>query len=249
MKKWLCIFFLLLGSVHVLPKADAIGSNVSEVHRLLEMKRALDQSKLAISKWSVYTKGTAGFVQGKKGYVEVVSNLKRRAAGFSWSAINEKEHNKVVGVRKSNEGRLVERLTLVSYPQKDKLVAYLVYKVEGKGWNGNEFARFQSNFQNKVNTYFTGKSTTFSCISGVHNGTMDVGLYNSALKLMTTFSAVPVEELKEETFVSISAYNKEWNDQLITAHQAMNLQIAIRSEGIGGKTVVTIGTPIITSEY
>ncbi|MBU9723410.1 MULTISPECIES: YwmB family TATA-box binding protein [Bacillaceae] len=72
-------------------------------------------------------------------------------------------------------------------------------------------------------------------------------------KLMDTFSAQVVEEVQEDNFVSLSALTPHWNNKLITNGQEMNLQAAVRqldyNEGLGGKTTVTIGTPLITTEY
>lgn len=79
---------------------------------------------------------------------------------------------------------------------------------------------------------------------------MVVDLYSQANELVRAFSGVSVEELKEETFVSLSAYTELWEQAIYTGHQhKMNLQVALRTEGLGSKTTVTIGTPIITSEY
>lgn len=35
----------------------------------------------------------------------------------------------------------------------------------------------------------------------------------------------------------------------MTSKHKMNLQIALRSAGMGGKHIVTVGTPIVTTEY
>lgn len=63
--------------------------------------------------------------------------------------------------------------------------------------------------------------------------------------------AVEMEALIEETFISLSAYNSEWSEG-ITLHdnKTMNVQIALRQNSdLGSRTIVTFGTPIITTEY
>ncbi|MDN4071616.1 YwmB family TATA-box binding protein [Fictibacillus terranigra] len=247
MKKNIVLFFAIIFLVHSYASVQA--KETANVTKILDMKQAMDQHGVILKKWSVYTKGSAGFTLDVNGYRQKAALLKKAAKGYKWNAINEQEHLKMSGVRFSEAGSIKERLTLVAYPQKGKLATYLVYAVEGRSWNKNQFQQFARSFQSRVATYFEGKTATFSCVTGVHSDTMDVGLYKQALELMTTFSAVPVEELKEETFVSISAYTKHWDEKLNTAHKAMNLQIAIRNQGMGGQTAVTIGTPIITSEY
>ncbi|WP_088031887.1 YwmB family TATA-box binding protein [Evansella clarkii] len=70
-------------------------------------------------------------------------------------------------------------------------------------------------------------------------------------KLMESFNANVVEELNEETFISISAYTPNWGNVLETNGRKINLQAAMRrvTDGLGGKTNITIGTPLITTEY
>ncbi|UZJ79208.1 YwmB family TATA-box binding protein [Fictibacillus sp. KU28468] len=247
MKKSIVLFFAIILLVH--SYESVLAREAANISKISDMKQAMDEQGIIVKKWSLYTKGSVGFTSDLNGYRQKVALLKNAAKGYKWNNMNAQEHLKITGVRYSQAGSIKERLTLVGYPQKEKLATYLVYAVKGKGWNKNQFQHFARSFQSRVATYFEGKTSTFSCITGVHSDTMDVGLNKQALELMTTFSAVPVEELKEETFVSISAYTKHWDEKINTAHKAMNLQIAIRNQGMGGQTAVTIGTPIITSEY
>ncbi|MDN4524822.1 YwmB family TATA-box binding protein [Fictibacillus fluitans] len=247
MKKSIILFFVILFLFHSYQVIHA--QEMKSYSKLAEMKDALDRSNVTVKNWSLYTKGSIGFTEDVNGYRQQVALLKNAAQGFKWSRMKSNEHFKITGVRFSASGHVKERITLVAYPQKGKLATYLVYAAKGKGWNENVVLPFIRTYHDRVATYFEGKSSTFSCISGIHNGTMNFGLYKQALEIMTTFSAVPVEQLKEETFVSISAYTKQWDEKINTAHKAMNLQIAIRNQGMGGQTAVTIGTPIITSEY
>ena len=49
--------------------------------------------------------------------------------------------------------------------------------------------------------------------------------------------------------MSVSAYSPLFSDSIENKKDNMNLQIGIRSEGMGGKTAIVVGTPIITIEY
>ncbi|UTW70831.1 YwmB family TATA-box binding protein [Anaerobacillus sp. HL2] len=98
---------------------------------------------------------------------------------------------------------------------------------------------------------FKNNTKIFTCATGIGNDKLNFGLYEQAEIILDEFSAQQIELLKEETFISVSAYTNTWNNLLTTNEQTnMNLQIAIRAkERLGGKTTVTIGTPIITTEY
>ena len=75
---------------------------------------------------------------------------------------------------------------------------------------------------------------------------IDMALPTVANDLLKSFDGKKIEALKEETFMSVSANSPMFSDSIA---RDMNLQIGIRSEGLGAKTTVVVGTPIITIEY
>jgi hypothetical protein len=75
---------------------------------------------------------------------------------------------------------------------------------------------------------------------------MDKVVPTIASDLMEIFDAKEIEALKEDNFMSVSANSPMFSDSI---GRDMNLQIGIRSEGLGGKTTIVVGTPIITIEY
>ncbi|MFA9457643.1 YwmB family TATA-box binding protein [Halalkalibacter sp. AB-rgal2] len=80
--------------------------------------------------------------------------------------------------------------------------------------------------------------------------TNTTNIQTQAYEWLEHLDAQAVEELVEEQFISLSAYQPEWGSGLMTGNEHMNVQIALRDvEGMGARTRVTIGTPIITTEY
>jgi hypothetical protein len=75
---------------------------------------------------------------------------------------------------------------------------------------------------------------------------MDKAVPTIASDLMEIFDAKEIEALKEDNFMSVSANSPVFSDSIA---RGMNLQIGIRSEGLGAKTTIVVGTPIITIEY
>lgn len=53
----------------------------------------------------------------------------------------------------------------------------------------------------------------------------------------------------EPNFVSVSAFTNEWKESIKTEKHQMNLQVSLRNAGMGEKLTVTVGTPIVTTEY
>ena len=67
--------------------------------------------------------------------------------------------------------------------------------------------------------------------------------------LLAVFKAKEVEALKEDAFISSSAYSTMFSESVEAGEKEMNVQLGIRNQGMGGKTTIVVGTPIITIEY
>lgn len=248
LKKMILVFMVLLflGSF-----ADGYAKEqkVPPVH-LLDIISVMKQQDISVNRWSLYTKRKGRLLQNEKGYELTAHKLKRRLPLFRWTDVKDfKSHLELTGRRLDKATGITERMTLIAYPQSGQLRTYYIYEIEGKRWNPDSWKKFSNQFNDRVDTFFKGNATIFSCVKGHFNGKMDLVLSEKTLDIMNSFSAVPIEQLKEKTFVSVSAYNDDWKASIQTKDSKMNLQIALRSDPSGEAAAVTIGTPIITSEY
>ncbi|MGA9287269.1 MAG: YwmB family TATA-box binding protein [Anaerobacillus sp.] len=246
---------LLIGVLSVLLLGSfSNGTSVSiegetEV-KAAEMAKVLLTHDYSIDSWSLYTREKVSFIPKSLGYKSITSELDKRAPGFHWGDLEKNDGNvKVSGTRMDSESGFTETLTLVSYPENHRMSSYLIYKMEISGFSQKTWRTTYEQFKSQKSQLVTEESPVFTCFQGVKNDTMNIVLYNEADKLLGAFSASKVEEINEETFVSLSAYHKEWKEDLVTNNQSMNIQIALRNTGIGGGITATIGTPIITTEY
>ncbi|WP_273851705.1 YwmB family TATA-box binding protein [Guptibacillus spartinae] len=246
---------LLIGVLSILLLASfSNGTSVSiedetEV-KTAEMANVLLSHDYSIQKWSLYTREKVSFIPKSLGYKSIMSELSKRAPGFQWGNLERSDGNvKVSGTRIDSKLGTKETLTLVSYPEANRMSSYLIYNMEIKGFFQEEWRTTYEQFKAQKSQLVTQEAPVFSCFVGEKNDTMDIVLYNEADKLLGAFSASKVEEINEETFVSLSAYHEEWEADLVTNNQRMNIQIALRNTGIGGGITATIGTPIITTEY
>lgn len=64
-----------------------------------------------------------------------------------------------------------------------------------------------------------------------------------------TLDAYEVEALRDATMTSVSAFSPHFGSSILSNKQPINVQMAIRSDKFAGRTVFTMGTPIITIEY
>ncbi len=89
-----------------------------------------------------------------------------------------------------------------------------------------------------------------SCLQGFVGDTLDV---DSQLALIGTIekqlAMETVEEVQLENVISKSGYSPLIDRSIITGNRPMNLQVATHVDRKEGRTVVTVGTPIITIEY
>ena len=67
--------------------------------------------------------------------------------------------------------------------------------------------------------------------------------------LLQAFQAQEIESLQEDSFISTTAYSPLFGETIQTMTDEMNLQLGVRKQGLGAKTTIVVGTPIITVEY
>lgn len=218
--------------------------------QLQQIVRIMNKNNIDVNEWTIYGREDSANYISKQDYEEKVKELKKLQPDFSWElSISDDGKYKTVGINENQNSSLKEQIIYVAYPQKDQFKTYLIYKVYGEKWIPKQWQKFSQTFQSKIGRMFDKNPLIFSCAVGQSSDNMEGVLYNQALNLLKEFSAKPIEALQEETFVSVSAYTENWKNSIPGKNEEMNIQIALRNQGLGGSTTVVIGTPIITSEY
>ncbi|MGM7703049.1 YwmB family TATA-box binding protein [Pseudalkalibacillus sp. Hm43] len=216
---------------------------------LQDITRVMAESGVSIQNWSLYGKNDLGFISDFVGYVLLVESLQAKTPEFRWDEVDEtNEHWKVSGYTNNSFG-LTEKVTLFAYPHKGQYMTYIIYEVMGTAWDPEEWDAYRPIYREKVQLLIGKNPTIYTCVKGEKSATMGIVLQKLAKQLVQSFDATIIESINEETFLSLSAYTDEWKQSIATKQQEMNLQIGLRNNGIGGKTTITIGTPIITTEY
>ncbi|HEX7065718.1 MAG TPA: YwmB family TATA-box binding protein [Bacillales bacterium] len=245
-RKWIMITFILLLFLGTYTQTEAQRFSFP----LLKIIHVMENRDIAIDHWGLYTKKIGGLLDSPKGYERFVEGFQKDLPAFHWTKITKDyEGNlKITGVHTDNRTTVNERITILAYPQNNKWGTYIIYEVGSDHWNLDNWQRFSSVFFERIDNFFKENPTIFTCVNGKVNAKMNLVLQKRAQKLLKAFSAVPVEKLKEKTFISVSAYTDQWKQSIQTRNHRMNLQVALRTEG-GSAATVTIGTPIITTEY
>lgn len=166
---------------------------------------------------------------------------------WQWNYYTDQEKWKATAVKKSSSN-LQENIQIISTLTKDNPQAYIIYEVQEKNSEIPGETRLKE-LDTKIYDIFWGNATIYTCIYGRMSAMMNKSMSEKADFLVNLFHAKKTEKMEEENFISISAYSSKLKNAYYFQNQKMNLQIALRSDEMGGITTFVIGTPIITIEY
>jgi len=215
---------------------------------LEKISSVFNTEHILLHEWTVYAREHLVDLKNEKAVQEYAKELQRKFPDWDWSATNTDQKWEVTAVSPASKSHQ-ETLQIMA-THTNPVDAYVVYKVTGKKWNKSNETFFTNDaFSRRLTEVFTGKPTVFSCMKGELSDKMDKALPNTLKSLMNVLNAKEIEALKEKNFMSVTAHSPMFSDPIENKKNNMNLQIGIRSEGLGAKTTIVVGTPIITIEY
>jgi hypothetical protein len=218
----------------------------SDLEKIGEILRAED---ILLEEWSFYAREQVTGFKGESDVKEYADALMQKFPGWEWTVTETSEKWELTAVSPTSTHHS-EELQFLATRTNQPQAAYIVYSVRGKQWNESSERFLQAaDFKNRINDIFRGKPTVFSCMKGIFSDKMDTALRVKLDQVLAGFDAKELEALKEENFMSVSAASPVFSGSLDTKKNNMNLQIGIRSEGLGAQTTIVVGTPIITIEY
>jgi hypothetical protein len=208
-------------------------------HEIKTLAAVLQDENILITGWSVYARETLE----EENVDELVNDLKAQLPNWTWEGNN----SEITAISKSAE--LQEKIKIVSTDTNGPIHTYVMYEVRGQHWNKNTETFLNKNLPGRIFDIFRGNATTFSCIEGEINDKIKSALPVYKTKLLKAFQAEEVEGLEEESFISTSVVSPLFDSSLSNDHE-MNMQLGLRkTDRLGAKTTLVVGTPIITIEY
>ncbi len=204
---------------------------------------------ILLEEWSFYAREQVTGFKGETDVKEYADELRQKFPDWEWKVNETSEKWEMTAVSPTSTHH-TEELQFLATRTNQPPAAYIVYSVRGKQWNESSERFFAtSDFQDRLNDIFRGKPTVFSCMKGIFSDKIDTALGLKLDQILSDFNARELEALKEENFMSVSAASPMFSGSLDTKKNNMNLQIGLRSEGLGAQTTIVVGTPIITIEY
>ncbi|PGY12573.1 YwmB family TATA-box binding protein [Bacillus sp. AFS031507] len=234
-------------------QTEANGGGICSIFQkemdLTKIGSILQAEDILLDDWTFYAREHLDGLKSEQEVKEYAKELQTKFPDWEWSVKSTSEKWEVTAVSPTTKHR-IEKLQMMATHTKQPVNAYIVYSISGKEWNKSTEAYFTTRqFKSRLSDIFRGKPTIFSCMKGTVGDKMDTALPKTANHLLSVFKAKEIEALKEETFMSVSANSPMFKGSIDDQRDNMNLQIGIRSEGLGGKTTIVVGTPIITIEY
>lgn len=211
--------------------------------KIAHIAEGMEKQNVQIDEWSLYSKKNF-----EKKSVSEVKQMTDQYSQYNWTYEEDEHVFKAIGVFENKAKNVTENLQILTTLTNDYTRSYILYEVVGNGSQVN-WNNVTDYFGKQAFNIFQENATIYACVVGSVDDMMKSSLIEMSKNIVTEFKANPIEQLLEQDFLSISAKTPVWEDTIPTANGEMNIQIAMRTDGMGDKTTVVIGTPIITSEY
>lgn len=209
---------------------------ISDEQKMESMIAAVEKNDAKVEKWSWLARETKT-ISNIHTFQKLLNDVKDKANIQKWELEQSPDGYKATSYKKFSS---YEERVVVTWSKEDtKENTFIIFEVSGAKWDPK--------YIQKTNKIFSEKPIIYTCVQGVLNDKIEGVLQNKTNQVLKDLSARAIEQIEERAFVSVSAYNKKWDDALSTNREKINVQIAIRSTD--NKDTIVVGTPIITSEY
>lgn len=209
---------------------------ISDEQKMESMIKALEKNDAKVEKWSWLARETKT-ISNIHTFQKLLNDVKEKANIQKWEVEQSPDGYKATSYKKFSSYE--ERVVVTWSKENTKENTFIIFEVSGAKWDPK--------YIQKTNKIFSEKPIIYTCVQGVLNDKIEGVLQNKTNQVLKDLSARAIEQIEERAFVSVSAYNKKWDDALSTNREKINVQIAIRSTD--NKDTIVVGTPIITSEY
>ena len=209
---------------------------ISDEQKMESIIASLEKNDAKVEKWSWLARETKT-ISNIHTFQKLLNDVKEKANIQKWELEQSPDGYKATSYKKFSSYE--ERVVVTWSKENTKENTFIIFEVSGAKWDPK--------YIQKTNKIFSEKPIIYTCVQGVLNDKIEGVLQNKTNQVLKDLSARAIEQIEERAFVSVSAYNKKWDDALSTNREKINVQIAIRSTD--NKDTIVVGTPIITSEY
>jgi len=240
-------YIVMLGLIAMLfGNSTIVAKGKTDIVKMTELIEK--EESLTIESWSVYARERTLSIKDEHSFESEVKKLNLKFPLFIWKREDNARGWKAIGTYTNAETKNTETINLMSTRENNQMVTYIIYEVKGDHWNHEISSFFTTIFEKRLIDIFREKPLIFSCIQGTISDTMNTVLTSEMTRLLGVFKGKKIESMKEPNFISVSGQTSLFGQYLGKKHH-LNLQLALRTEGLSGKTTFVVGTPIVTFEY
>lgn len=222
-----------VGNSTIVAKGDS--SDLKQMYEVL-----MQNSDVRIENWSVTAREVSYSIESEQEFIQQLKKLKKKFPVFTWNI--KKDSAKLTAIGVYEENHIKESIILAS-TLSERQESYVIYEIRGSKLETD----LELKLQNRKKGLFKETTTFFTCIEGNFSDNIDEVLTTQMNQWMQGFKAQEIESMKETDFISITAQSSLFQQTYVSDYY--NLQLAMRSDGLGSSTSFVIGTPIITFEY
>lgn len=224
------------------------ATNPQETSDLITLAQRLQGEEIEVDEWTIHAREKLTSVKQPKDLEEYVSTLKKQFPKWDWTESSNATHWEATALS-PNRSTHQESIKIVSTHTKQSTQAYVIYEINGKAWTEHTDEFLKTGLSSTFSNIFRKRPVIFSCIKAEIDDKMVSTLSATKNGLLTAFNAKEIESLTEDSFISVSASSPLFAESLKRNQESMNIQLALRTQGMGAKTTLVVGTPIITIEY
>ena len=248
----ICIFFaafqLFTGLNQNQASAEHVTDQFDELNQIGLFAHTLKDNQAHVSSWSVYAREIQSSGVTRKNFDRTANQVKKKFSDYEWRSLEPNEGAiGWEGTKKIHSGNVQMSINYMAYPRGKHFQTVTLYRVNGESFKQIQWSQNKKYIRAEMKRIFNGEEHIYTCVKAYHSAKMKLALIDEGMRYLKLFSATPVERLQDKTFVSISAYTKTWNNAIYTANKKMNIQAALRNDG--DRTIIVLGSPIITVEY
>jgi hypothetical protein len=225
-----------------------VATKPSETKDLFTLAKRLQEENIQVDQWTIHARQKLTNLSQHEDVENYVKKLRERFPKWDWTISENQSHREVTGLA-PKKASYQEKLTIVSTPTNKITQTYVIYEVTGNEWTDKTEGFLKTGLSSTFLNVFHGNPSIFTCIKAEIDDKIKSSLSSRINRLLTAFNAKEIESLKENSFISVSAASPLFAESLKGNHESMNLQLALRTKGLGAKTTLVVGTPIITIEY
>ncbi|MFB1051544.1 YwmB family TATA-box binding protein [Paraliobacillus sp. JSM ZJ581] len=239
MKQKICLIVCLC-LVLVTNHIHAVSKNNRLIEELKQIEHIFHTNDQSVIHWQIQLRETIDkkqlkYYMAKINKIFPNSNIElektTHAKKYKWNEQKKSSVNESIMIVEAKKASTVEIIYVVEVNEKASIEKSI-----------NKSRAFQLD-----GSIFTNDVKKFTCAKTEIDDMIDSVYFFEKIK--KSLQVQEIHKLNEKDFTVFSGFTKEWETSIPSSnHNQMNIQMAARQVS-GEKTMITVGTPILTTEY